>query len=40
MHRTAARLADRLERRGLQIEVRTLSDSARTAQLAADALDV
>jgi prolyl-tRNA editing enzyme YbaK/EbsC (Cys-tRNA(Pro) deacylase) len=40
MHRTAARLADRLERRGLQIEVRTLSDSARTAQLAADALGV
>jgi len=40
MHPTAARLADRLEQRGLQIEVRTLSDSARTAQLAADALAV
>jgi prolyl-tRNA editing enzyme YbaK/EbsC (Cys-tRNA(Pro) deacylase) len=40
MHRTAARLADRLEQRGLQIEVRTLSDSARTAQQAADALGV
>ena len=40
MHRTAARLADRLEQRGLQIAVRTLSDSARTAQLAAGALGV
>jgi prolyl-tRNA editing enzyme YbaK/EbsC (Cys-tRNA(Pro) deacylase) len=40
MHPTAARLADRLEQRGLQVEVRTLSDSARTAQLAADALRV
>lgn len=40
MHPTAARLAQRLEQRGLQIEVRTLSDSARTAPLAADALDV
>jgi prolyl-tRNA editing enzyme YbaK/EbsC (Cys-tRNA(Pro) deacylase) len=40
MHRTAARLARRLQDRGLQIEVRTLSDSARTAALAAAALGV
>jgi prolyl-tRNA editing enzyme YbaK/EbsC (Cys-tRNA(Pro) deacylase) len=40
MHATAARLAERLRRRGLQIEVRTLSDSARTAALAAAALNV
>jgi prolyl-tRNA editing enzyme YbaK/EbsC (Cys-tRNA(Pro) deacylase) len=40
MHPTAARLAQRLTERGLQIEVRTLSDSARTAALAAAALDV
>jgi prolyl-tRNA editing enzyme YbaK/EbsC (Cys-tRNA(Pro) deacylase) len=40
MHPTAARLAERLEQRGLDIEVRTLSDSARTAALAAAALDV
>lgn len=40
MHPTAARLADQLRRRGLQIEVRTLSDSARTAALAAAALGV
>ena len=40
MHPTAARLAQRLEDRGLQIDVRTLSDSARTAALAAAALDV
>ncbi len=40
MHPTAARLAERLEQRGLQIDVRTLSDSARTAALAAAALDV
>jgi prolyl-tRNA editing enzyme YbaK/EbsC (Cys-tRNA(Pro) deacylase) len=40
MHPTAARLAERLRLRGLQIEVRTLSDSARTAALAADALGV
>ena len=40
MHPTAARLAERLHQRGLQIEVRTLSDSARTAALAARALDV
>jgi prolyl-tRNA editing enzyme YbaK/EbsC (Cys-tRNA(Pro) deacylase) len=40
MHPTAARLAERLRQRGLQIEVRTLSDSARTAALAAAALDV
>jgi prolyl-tRNA editing enzyme YbaK/EbsC (Cys-tRNA(Pro) deacylase) len=40
MHPTAARLARRLEDRGLQIDVRTLSDSARTATLAAAALDV
>jgi prolyl-tRNA editing enzyme YbaK/EbsC (Cys-tRNA(Pro) deacylase) len=40
MHPTAARLADRLRERGLHIEVRTLSDSARTAALAAQALGV
>lgn len=40
MHPTAARLAQRLRERGLQVEVRTLSDSARTAALAAAALDV
>ncbi len=40
MHPTATRLAERLAQRGLQIEVRTLSDSARTAALAAAALDV
>jgi prolyl-tRNA editing enzyme YbaK/EbsC (Cys-tRNA(Pro) deacylase) len=40
MHPTAARLADRLAARGLEIEVRTLSDSARTAPLAAAALGV
>jgi prolyl-tRNA editing enzyme YbaK/EbsC (Cys-tRNA(Pro) deacylase) len=40
MHPTAQRLADRLHERGLQIEVRRLSDSARTAGLAATALDV
>ena len=40
MHPTAARLAQRLEERGLQIEVTTLSDSARTAALAAAALGV
>ena len=40
MHPTAARLAERLAQRGLQVEVRTLSDSARTAALAAAALDV
>jgi len=40
MHPTAARLVERLEQRGLQVEVRLLSDSARTAQLAADALGV
>ncbi len=40
MHPTAARLAQRLHERGLQIEVRTLSDSARTAALAAAALGV
>ncbi|MEA2212767.1 MAG: hypothetical protein QOF83_2715 [Solirubrobacteraceae bacterium] len=40
MHPTAARLAQRLEQRGLEIEVRTLSDSARTAPLAAAALGV
>lgn len=32
MHPTAARLAERLAERGLHIEVRTLSDSARTAE--------
>lgn len=40
MHPTAARLARRLEQRGLYIQVRTLSDSARTATLAAAALGV
>lgn len=40
MHPTAARLAERLARRGLVIQVRRLSDSARTAALAAAALDV
>jgi prolyl-tRNA editing enzyme YbaK/EbsC (Cys-tRNA(Pro) deacylase) len=40
MHPTAARLGERLRNRGLEIEVRTLSDSARTAALAAAALDV
>ena len=40
MHPTAARLAERLHERGLHIEVRTLSDSARTAALAAAALGV
>ena len=40
MHPTAARLAQRLEQRGLHIEIRTLSDSARTAALAAAALRV
>jgi prolyl-tRNA editing enzyme YbaK/EbsC (Cys-tRNA(Pro) deacylase) len=40
VHPTAARLAERLRERGLQIDVRTLSDSARTAALAAAALGV
>ena len=40
MHPTAARLAQRLQERGLAIEVRTLTDSARTAPLAAAALGV
>lgn len=40
MHPTAARLAQRLRERGLEIEVTTLSESARTAALAAAALDV
>lgn len=40
MHPTAARLAERLAERGVEIEVRTLSDSARTAPLAAEALGV
>jgi prolyl-tRNA editing enzyme YbaK/EbsC (Cys-tRNA(Pro) deacylase) len=40
VHPTAARLAQRLEQRGLQIDVRTLDDSARTAAMAAAALDV
>jgi prolyl-tRNA editing enzyme YbaK/EbsC (Cys-tRNA(Pro) deacylase) len=40
VHPTAARLAQRLRARGLEIEVKTLSDSARTAALAAAALDV
>ena len=40
MHPTAARFAQRLRERGLGIEVKTLSDSARTAPLAAAALGV
>jgi prolyl-tRNA editing enzyme YbaK/EbsC (Cys-tRNA(Pro) deacylase) len=40
MHPTAARLAKRLEERGLRIEVVTLTDSARTAALAASALGI
>lgn len=40
MHPTAARLAERLQQRGLRIEVKTLSDSARAAALAAAALNV
>jgi prolyl-tRNA editing enzyme YbaK/EbsC (Cys-tRNA(Pro) deacylase) len=40
MHPTAARLAERLRERDLHIEVRTLSESARTAALAASALEV
>jgi prolyl-tRNA editing enzyme YbaK/EbsC (Cys-tRNA(Pro) deacylase) len=40
MHPTAARLAERLQQRGLQIDVTTLSDSARTAALAAAAINV
>ncbi len=40
VHPTAARLAERLAQRGLEIEVRRLSDSARTAALAAAALNV
>jgi prolyl-tRNA editing enzyme YbaK/EbsC (Cys-tRNA(Pro) deacylase) len=40
MHPTAARLAQRLHERGLEVEVRTLSDSARTAALAAASLGV
>lgn len=40
VHPTAARLADRLQQRGLRVEVTRLSDSARTAALAAAALGV
>jgi prolyl-tRNA editing enzyme YbaK/EbsC (Cys-tRNA(Pro) deacylase) len=40
MHPTAARFAERLRERGLEIEVKTLDDSARTAALAAAALGV
>lgn len=40
LHPTAARLAERLRERGLHIEVRRLNDSARTAALAAAALEV
>jgi prolyl-tRNA editing enzyme YbaK/EbsC (Cys-tRNA(Pro) deacylase) len=40
VHPTAARFAQRLEQRGLRIDVRTLDDSARTAAMAAAALDV
>ncbi len=38
MHPTAAKLRDRLHARGLEIEVRMLSDSARTAPEAAAAV--
>jgi prolyl-tRNA editing enzyme YbaK/EbsC (Cys-tRNA(Pro) deacylase) len=38
MHPTAARFRDRLRERGLEIEVRMLADSARTAAEAAAAL--
>jgi len=40
LHPTAARFAQRFRERGLEIEVKTLSDSARTAPLAAAALGV
>ena len=40
LHPTAARFAQRFRERGLEIEVKTLSDSARTAPLAASALGV
>jgi len=40
MHPTAARFAARLRERGLEIEVKRLEDSARTAALAAAALNV
>ena len=40
VHPTADRFARRLQQLGLQIEVRTLNDSARTAALAAAALNV
>jgi prolyl-tRNA editing enzyme YbaK/EbsC (Cys-tRNA(Pro) deacylase) len=40
LHPTAARVAHRLRQHGLEIEVTTLSDSARTAPLAAEALEV
>jgi prolyl-tRNA editing enzyme YbaK/EbsC (Cys-tRNA(Pro) deacylase) len=40
MHPTAARFAERLRSRGIEIEVTTLNDSARTAPLAAAALNV
>ena len=40
MHPTAARVAERLRQRGLEVEITTLSDSARTAALAAAALGV
>ena len=38
MHQTAQRLQDRLHEQGLEIEIRELSDSTRTAQEAADAV--
>jgi prolyl-tRNA editing enzyme YbaK/EbsC (Cys-tRNA(Pro) deacylase) len=40
MHPTAARLAERLRRRGVAVDVTTLDGSARTAELAAAALSV
>lgn len=40
MHPTAARLTERLTDSGLEIEVKTLSESARTAPMAAAALGV
>jgi len=38
VHRTAAKLRQRLLERGLEVEVRTLADSARTASEAASAV--
>src|SRR5690242_21841820 len=38
MHPTAQKLQERLHERGLDVEIRELSDSTRTAQEAADAV--